>query len=211
MQLPNGAVVTGPDVAGPEPLRVTDLNPYLSIVVLECVDGGAEVAFRGLLRFVRDTLTELGRATAVRIAGQTILDGPEDVIEGLGSLAELGFDGLLAVVRERRHRPGWADPASEITDVTNELTLALRRKRLVALRTTITDAALRRWTNRPTTPYRLVPAAVVSGTFRGDGKAVWLQGVHPRRPTKPDGKMLVGERVQELVNTIDDSTSIMSA
>jgi hypothetical protein len=203
--------MTGPDLAGPEPLRVTDLSPYLSIAVLECVDGATDVAFRGLIRFVCDMLTEPGRAVAVRIVGQTVIDSPDDVIEGLGSMAELGFDGLLAIVRERKHRPGWADPTSEITDVTNELTLALRRKRLVALRTTITDAALRRWMNQPTTPYRLVPADVVSGTFRGDGKAVWLQGVHPRRPTKPDGKMLAGQRVQELVNTIDDSTSVMSA
>jgi hypothetical protein len=202
--------MTGQQPSSPATLRVTDLNPYLSFALLQCEADDEAMAFRALVRFVKETLSRVGQATSVRVVGEALHTG-DDVLDGLGQLDELGFDALFAIVRERVGKPSWAAPKIEIADVTNELTLVLRRGGLVALRTTIADQVLRTWTRQATTPFRLVPAAVLSGTFPGDSTAVWLQGVHPRRPGKADGKMFSGVRTQELVNPIDDSTSVMSA
>jgi hypothetical protein len=195
----------------PGSLRVTDLNPKLSCAVLECVSDDPAAAFRALVHFVDEALADPGQAISVRIVAQSLLASPTDVVEDLGPLAELGFDGLYAIIRARVHRPGWATSGLDLADVTNELTLALRRGALVALRTTITDPALRRWLRQPATPYRLVPPEIVSGTFPGDSKAVWLASMDPRRSTKPDSKMVSGIRTQDVVNTIDDASSIMRA
>lgn len=180
-------------------------------MVLECVTDDPTAAFRALARFVDETLTDSGQAISARIVARTLLENPAEVVEHLGTLEQLGFEGLYGVVRERVHRPGWATSGLDLANVTNELTLAMRRGPLVAMRTTISDPTLRRWSRQPATPYRLVPAETVSGTFPGDSKAVWLTSVDPRRSTKPDSKSLRGGRTQELVNAIDDASSVMSA
>src|ERR1044072_5997679 len=91
------------------------LSPAFAITVLETDD---PAAFPVLRRFLRDTLAEPARAHAVRVLGELLLTDPADRIDGLGSLTELGFDGLYLAVRQRWQSPRWTDEAG-ITDLTN--------------------------------------------------------------------------------------------
>ena len=143
------------------------LSPAFAITVLETDD---PAAFPVLRRFLRDTLAEPGRAHAVRVLGELLLTDPADRVDGLGSLTELGFDGLYLAVRQRWQSPRWTDEAG-ITDLTNELTLALRRHRLVALHTSISSAVLRGWT-RAGAPYHFLPDTVLDAYERKTGGAV---------------------------------------
>jgi hypothetical protein len=134
---------------------LSGLHPTFAITVLE---SGDPAAFGALRRFVRDTLLDPGRAYAVRILGELTLTEPADDVDGLGTLADLGFDGLHLMVRQRWSYPRWADDGP--VDLANELTLALRRHHLVALHTPISGALLRRWT-RTGGPYRFLPDVVL--------------------------------------------------
>jgi hypothetical protein len=141
------------------------LRPAFSVTVLECRRGDAGSAFGALRRFLRETLDEPGRAHAVRVLGETVLTDPEADVDGLGPLSTLGFDGLYLAVRQRWQAPRWS--ADGPVDLTNELTLALRRNRLVALHTSVTSPLLRNWTRERATPYRFLPANVLD-RFDGD-------------------------------------------
>jgi hypothetical protein len=143
------------------------LSPTFAITVLETDD---PAAFLVLRRFLHDTLAEPGRAHAVRVLGELLLTDPADQVEGLGSLTELGFDGLYLAVRQRWQSPRWMDEDG-LTDLTNELTLALRRHRLVALHTSISSAVVRSWT-RAGAPYRFLPDTVLDAYDREAGGAV---------------------------------------
>jgi hypothetical protein len=143
------------------------LSPAFAITVLETDD---PAAFLVLRRFLHDTLAEPGRAHAVRVLGELLLTDPADRVEELGSLTELGFDGLYLAVRQRWQSPRWMDEDG-LTDLTNELTLALRRHRLVALHTSISSAVVRSWT-RAGAPYRFLPDAVLESYGREIGGAV---------------------------------------
>lgn len=134
---------------------LSGLHPTFAITVLA---SGDPAAFGALRRFVRDTLLDPGRAHAVRILGEVVLTDPADDVDGLGTLSELGFDGLYVAVRQRWQHPRWADDGP--VDLANELTLALRRDNLVALHTPISGALLRRWA-RTGGPYRFLPDVVL--------------------------------------------------
>lgn len=138
------------------------LSPHFAVTVLECHDPSDDRtdagAFDDLCVFLRDTLSDPGRAHAVRVHGERTVTG-EDHIDDLGTLSDLGFDDLYVAVRQRWQSPRWVDEG--LTDLTNELTVALRRNRLVALHTTVSGALLRRWTRSPGAPYRFLPDTVL--------------------------------------------------
>lgn len=144
------------------------LSPAFAITVLETDD---PAAFLVLRRFLHDTLAEPGRAHAVRVLGELLLTDPADDVEGLGTLTDLGFDGLYLAVRQRWQSPRWMGEGDGLTDLTNELTLALRRHRLVALHTSISSAVVRSWT-RAGAPYRFLPDTVLDAYDRKTGGAV---------------------------------------
>ena len=110
-----------------------DLRPHFTVTVLWCQVDDVANAFATLVRFLRGELEKRGRALSARMIGETLVTDTVPDIDGLGSLADLGFDGLYAAVRKRTHSPSWLDGESGIVNVTNELTLALCRHRLVAL------------------------------------------------------------------------------
>ncbi|MGH3880302.1 MAG: hypothetical protein ACRDSK_25050 [Actinophytocola sp.] len=134
---------------------LSELNPTFTVTVLE---SGQPAAFLALRHFLHDTLAEPGRAYAVRILGEVLVTRPDDDVAGLGSLSGLGFDGLYVAVRQRWQYPRWADGGP--TDLTHELTVALRRGHLVALHTTVSGPLLRRWV-RETGHLRFLPAAAL--------------------------------------------------
>lgn len=192
-------------------LRLADLKPYLSVTVLECVVDDAGRAFSTLQAFLRALSDKPGHAIAVHTTGELVIeDFRAQESEDADLLRAFGFDGFYGVTRERRHRASWAVKDTPVVDITNDLTVALRWGRLVAVSTENTPA-LRKWVRGDASPYRLVPAGVMSSTFDGDGKTLWLRGVHRRRVTKPDSKTLNGLQLQQAIDPHGDSTFAMSA
>lgn len=199
-----GAEVPGLD-------NLAELTPTFSVCVLYChPEADPASAFRSLCGFLRTELHKQGQAVAVRCRGETVLGGSDQVM-GLGTMLELGVDELYASVRERLSVPSWASSEDDGLDVVNQLTLALRRGLFVVLHTPLSDVALRKWLRSFPKQYRYLPSALMRGTFRGDGKTVWLKGVHRRRPTKADSKTLGGVRLQEALDEDVDASYAMSA
>jgi hypothetical protein len=197
---------------GAETIRLEQLHPYWTVTVLECTDGDADAAFAALGDFLLRCAEDPGRALGIRTTG-SISVARTSTENGSGEgelLTRFGFDWLFGLTRERRTRPEWAAADAPLVDVSNELALALGRQRLVAVRT-FAERPLLQWVDSGAAPYRRVPADVMSATFGGDGKALWLQGVHRRRAAKPDAKSLHGVRLQEAMDAVEDATFAMSA
>jgi hypothetical protein len=131
------------------------LRPTFAVTVLESDE---PAAFGALRDFLHDTLADPGRAHAVRVAGELLLTDPGDELDELGSLSDLGFDGLYLAVRQRWQGPKWTD--DDLLDLTHELTIALRRQRLVALHTSVSSQLLRAWV-RADGAYRFLPGSVL--------------------------------------------------
>lgn len=196
-----------------EVLDLAQLKPYFSISILACVIEDTGRAFETLMKFLRKEAGERGRSIDVSVTGEIVVEGYDGgSIENVGSLSELGFDWLYGVTRRRTQTAPWAAKESGVTDIINELTLALSRGRLVAIRTDIVSSSvLLKWAAKLTTPYRQFPPEVLSGTFNGDGKMLWMQGVHRQRASKANTKALSGSRLQEAVDVLEDASYAMSA
>jgi len=136
------------------------LRPTFAITVLE---SDQPAAFGALRDFLHDTLADPGRAHAVRIAGELLLTDPGDELADLGALSGLGFDGLYLTVRQRWQGPKWT--GDELLDLTHELTIALRRQRLVALHTPVSSQLLRAWV-RADGSYRFLSSSVLDAYER---------------------------------------------
>ncbi|TDQ01038.1 hypothetical protein [Labedaea rhizosphaerae] len=190
---------------------LADLTPTFSVCVLcSHPDADPAAAFRSLVEFLRTNLAAKGRAQSVRCLAEVVLTGSDQVDE-IASMLDLGFDDLFASIRERRATPNWSGERTEPIDVVNQLTLAIRRGRFVVVHTPVSDEALRKWLRRFNRLYRYLPSAVLRSTFQGNGRTVWLRGVHRRRFTKADSKTLVGMRVQEVLDDDEDASFAMSA
>jgi hypothetical protein len=170
------------DRAKPGVPPLAGLTPHFNITVLECrqPDPGALSTLR---RFLRDTLTDPGRAHAVRLRGELLLTQADAEVNGLGTLAELGVQGFYVLIRERWQSPRWS---RHLTDLTHELTVALSRDHLLALHSTVSPALLRRWTRAATSPYRFLPERVLEETFPEEGGGIiaspaWSRLTSPAR------------------------------
>ncbi|MEV7551537.1 hypothetical protein AB0N89_18090 [Amycolatopsis sp. NPDC089917] len=190
---------------------LAELTPTFSVSVLHChPDANPEAAFRSLVNFLRTTLESRGRAQSVRCLGEVVL-AESDRIEGIGSLLELGIDGLYASARERRTIPSWSGEHHQVFDVANQLTVAVRRGAFVVMHTPVSEEALRRWLQKFDKLYRYLPSTILRRALQGDGKTVWLRGVHRRRATKADSKTLGGLRIQEVLDDEDGSFALSAA
>lgn len=195
----------------PEFRNLAGLTPYLSITVLRCVGDDPGSAFDALVRFVRRLAHDVGRAVAINVRAEIMLSA-HDVVDDLGALQDLGLDNLYGLTREVRRVPSWADVDSGLVDVANELVMVVRRGNLFAICGPVpSDAQLKKWIYRDAAPFRFLPQDVLAGTFRGDGKMVWLHGVHRRRASKADNKALGGIRIQDALHPIEDSSFALSA
>ncbi|MFF0146647.1 hypothetical protein ATK36_0821 [Amycolatopsis sulphurea] len=190
---------------------LAELAPTFSVSVLHChPDANPKAAFRSLVNFLRTTLESRGRAQSVRCLGEVVL-AESDRIEGIGSLVELGIDGLYVSARERRTMPSWSGEHHQVFDVANQLTVVVRRGAFVVIHAPVSDEALRRWSQKSNDRYRYLPGAILRRTLQGDGKTVWLRGVHRRRATKADSKTLGGLRIQEALDDEDGSFALSAA
>jgi hypothetical protein len=194
-------------------LNLLQLRPYFSISILECVTDDPERAFESLVRFLRHEAENRGQGLTVQVVGETIVDlGRGGEVGAIDSLADLGFDRLYGVARRRTQPASWAVRDSPFVDTVHELTLALARNRLVAIRSDIVSSAvLLKWAGRSTTPFQALPPEILAGTFEGDGRMLWMQGVHRQRASKANSKSLAGIRLQEAVDALEDASYAMSA
>jgi hypothetical protein len=190
---------------------LSDFTPTFSVTMLHVhPDADRDSAFRSLVGFLRTELDKRRQALEVRCLGEAELTGA-DRIDGLGAMLELGVDRLFASVRERRTVPSWAGERADAEDVTNQLTLAVCRGRFVFLYSPLSDQILRKWLRKYNKLYRYLPATVLRRVFGGDGKQVWLRGVHRRRPTKADSKSLGGLRIQDALDDDEDASYAWTA
>lgn len=194
----------------PDP-PLAELKPYLSITVLELVAVDPDAALGQLEKFLRQSADDRGRTTHCQVrSGFDLL--ADDIIDTGGRLRDFGFDRIFGVSRQVTHPPGWATKESGIVDVENQLTLVLRRRGLVAVNTSITsEAKLRRWVDSHGELVRFIPADVLAGTFRGNGRMVWMRGVSRPRTTRPNSRALTGIRLQDALNPLEDNNFILSA
>lgn len=193
------------DRAKPGVPPLAGLTPHFTVTVLECRRPDAESAFAALRRFLRTTLADPGRAYAVRLPGELLLTGPDDGVDGLGSLSELCVHGLYVLVRERWQSPRWT---ADLTDLTHELTFALRRHRLVALHSVVSDALLRRWTRGASSPYRFLPEAVLTETFPEEAGGIvaspaWSRLTSPVRLGFPAYLAEAAEALDQLAKALE--------
>lgn len=188
-----------------------DLTPTFSVTVLYLHPAADQAsAFRSLIGYLRAELDRRGQARRVRCLAEVELT-QSDQVAGLGSMLELGIDALFATIRERRTVPSWADEQSDREDVTNQLTFVVRRGPFVFIHSPVSETALRKWLHKHANLYRFLPAKVLRRVFNGDGKQVWLRGVHRRRVTKADSKALGGERLQEALDDDEDASYAWTA
>jgi hypothetical protein len=137
-----------------------------------------------------------------------------DEADGGAVIAGLGIDQLAGFVRRHRRSPAWAHPDSGYTDIVHDLTIVLRRDRLVALRTEDdVDRRLQKWLDdEPMTPFRRVPQEVLeSALLQGEAKGLWLQGTRRRSTQRADTKNLGGPRLQDALNPIEDANYAMGS
>ncbi|GAA3021913.1 hypothetical protein [Actinokineospora globicatena] len=195
----------------PTPLPLAELTPQFSCTFLRHVGNNAAESFDELVRFVRESASAPGRAISVAVPFEDRRTG-DDVIDEVGPLAELGIDDLHLLVRKVERPAGWIPREAGINDLENELVLTVRRGDLILINGPApTTSQLRKWIDKTLSPYRFLPPEVVAGTFPGDGRVLWLRGIHRRRTTKADTKTLGGMRVQDTLNPVDDGTYVVSA
>lgn len=195
-------------------VQIGQLRLYFSITVLERVADDEEYAFKQLVRFMRESAKKLGRSTSVKLIAETLIGGPDDSRDdgSIEVLREFGFDRLHAIARRRQAPPPWVKHDSRLIDTFNELTLTLRRGRLVAVRSDMLDAAkIVKWANKLSSPYKPLMSEILEGTFEGNGTMLWAQGVHRRRTTKPDSKAISGTRLQDTYDATDDFSYAITA
>ncbi|MFD9733476.1 hypothetical protein [Umezawaea sp. NPDC059074] len=125
-----------------------------------------------------------------------------------------GVDQLTGFVRQQRDRPTWAAEGSEFEDTVHRLTVALRRRKLVAVHCdNSAQNRLQRWLDKPPRPefIRIPPRVLEGALHRGDAKSLWTRGVHRPRTTKADTKSTGGQRLQDTANPAADGTYTVGA
>jgi hypothetical protein len=121
------------------------LKPYASVVVLMCVETDPNVAFMQLSKFL-DSARRINRSrTGVTLVGL----GFDKSDVSLASSSDLEFDETIVTVHRIERKPGWLKESAYV-DTSHELTIAIRKSRLVAICAVgpVRDA-LQKWLDKP--------------------------------------------------------------
>jgi hypothetical protein len=197
--------------AGLPRLSPEQLDPYLSMTVLECTESTPAAAFRALTRFLDEAAQQRGRAVSCQPLTADTFDA-HAVIPGMGRLEDFGFDELHVGTRQLVRQPSWASRQADLLDVVHELTLAVRWQHLVAVAgDSPSGAKLLRWVDAHPALYRPVPYTALAGSFTGDHLGLWTRGIHQRRTTKQDSKTMTGLRLQDALSPREDGDYSVSA
>jgi hypothetical protein len=195
-------------------LRWKILKPYLSAIVLECTAEDPEVSFGVLQRILMSPGRQRAEKKTRVVAFDELSVRSRDAIEGVDTLESLGIDQLAGLVRQVSMRPGWTDDDSEFIDTTHNLNVVVRRNRFIAVRVEggLLDK-LQRWLDKPPLPplRRIAPKILESTFLMGEAKGLWLRGVHRRSTLRPDTKTTSGLRLQDTIDSIDDSSFVLGS
>jgi hypothetical protein len=185
------------------------LRPYVSLIVLERTENSDDLlAFQWLVKF----LGQPGRQMPDRVTS-VVADSPADESVPTEVLAALGFDQVAGFVRQHQSPPAWATPNVEFVDLKHDLTLALRRGRLIAVRAeNDVTRRLQTWLNEPARPYRRIAPEVLEGAFlQGEAKMLWLQDTRRPNVNRAGTKNLGGPYLQNALDPMDDANYSMGA
>ncbi|WP_433003307.1 hypothetical protein [Kribbella sp. CA-294648] len=181
----------------------------MSVVVLECATDDPALAMRRLEEFLaRPGKRMPGRE--VEIVAATA----GDEVAGVAAVPDLGVDQIAGFVRRHSHPPAWLDIHGGYTDIVHDLTVVIRRDRVVAIRTEDDiDRRLQNWLDdEPTVPFRRIPQDVLeSALLQGEAKGLWLQSTNQRTSQRAETKNLGGQRLQDALNPIEDSNYAMGS
>lgn len=179
------------DEDGPHPsVDHGSLLPYVSVLILEGVDGDTEAAFYALADVLRAPATAQTRKDLTLVA------------EGLSPGAAIEpMEEVLAFVHRVEQSPSWYI-GPEFADRCHVLTLAARAGDLIALlMDRMWSDRMQSWLDRPGRPVVRVPDDVLRGAFlRGRAKGLWLRGQHASRANMPDSKAYSGPSLEQALN-----------
>lgn len=181
------------------------LQPFVSFLVLQSTGSDHAQSMAALMHFLHDRV-ERGRGGATVVVASGIEGAGE---AGVSDSDERTLDEIDALLYRRDVKPGWSANDGPYKDTRHELVLVMRLGNLIAVHGNpgLRDIVLR-WLDRdPPPPFRRVPGPILHGAFlKGAARGLWLNGTHPRRPTKPDSKNISGSNLGDALSTFEDST-----
>lgn len=194
------------------------IRPFASVVILEHVGTESKGFLSQLVRELQKLKMRERAGRAVELIASGISDADlistqsatshDDDID-VNSPVEL--DGFVCQVTAP---PSWAKSDTHFLEISLDLVIALRRRRLVAVHcdSGLADA-IQRWLDKqPRPPFRRIPpGALNAALLTGEAKGLWLRGTHARRTTKADSKNISGRRLQDALSPLEDSSYAMGS
>ena len=190
------------------------LKPYAKAIILEHLGTDIESAFRDLMRWLKEKKSQHRANREVKIVASgfvyefgTSADSTDPDDRGQSEV-----DGFVAEVSSP---PSWSSSDSSFREISYDLFIALRRRRLIAvhLGDNSLSEAFQNWLDKsPRPPFRRIPEGIINASLlTGDAKGLWLRGTHVQRATKPDSKVLSGRSLQASLGPIQDSSFSFSS
>lgn len=199
---------------GVVPVPWSVVKPYLSLIVLECLDEDPSISFGVLRRQLEKPGRRVPGKHSEVVARSELTREAGDSVDGAGSLEFLEIDQLFGLVRRKSSPPGWASDSAELIEVTYDLVLAVRRERLVAVRADGNAAdRLQKWLNQPGQKQLCrISSKVLEATFMvGAAKGLWLTQVQRPSRLRPTSKATVGVDLGEGLDPLEDSNYAMGS
>jgi hypothetical protein len=193
-------------------VNVNQIRPYASAVLLEYTGNDAGSAVSAIVRQLKTLKTRerAGRSVTIVASGLSLPDPLAAAADAVQE-REIETDGFICEVRQP---PNWAAPDAPFTEITFDLAVVLRRRRLVAVHADQgLIGAIQTWLDkRPSPAFQRIPVGVLNAVLlKGEAKGLWLRGTHARRTTKPDTKNISGRRLQDALNPLEDSSFSMGS
>src|SRR6266498_1188753 len=189
------------------------LRPYASGLILECTSSDPAQAFDSLrMKLNQMKITVRGRRASALVASG-LMQVSQFVRSQQGSDQNM-LDEIDGFIHRSVAPQSWAKSDNAYSDLYHELTLFMRRERLLVIHADDRlKAAVQRWLDRqPSAPFRRIRPGVLHAAFvKGEAKGLWLRGTHSRRTTKPDTKTISGSRLQDALSPFDDSSFALGA
>jgi hypothetical protein len=180
----------------------------VSLIVLECTADDDALAFQLLISL----LGRPGKRVPDKVTAVVSSSSADDVAVPT-ELAGLGIDQVAGFVRQHQLPPSWTTPDGGFVDIRHDLTLALRRGRLVVVRAENDIVRrLQRWLDEPARPYRRIAPEVLEGALlQGEAKGLWLQDTRRPNANRAGTKTLGGPHLQNALNPMEDASYSMGA
>lgn len=190
-------------------INAAALHPYSTYLIVEYTGSDVQRAIRTMADLLKQGLRPRGNRQSTLLAS-----GFADTQSHLAVIGDDDIDGLDGFIFRDTTEPSWVSDSIYV-DVEHHLVVIYARRRLLAvhaprrLRTMVIN---RIRNGKNPVPFQLVRPSILRDAFlAGEAKGLWLHGVHPTSTTKADAKNLSGQRLQDALNTFEDSTFALRA